>query len=365
MINRLTNLESHSMTRGAEIADDRRQTTISGLLTGASYWIALAVLASFALLVYVILAEINANVRATLPMMIEGTAHRPFQYRMLLPGMVTVMRPYLPLSLAAQLHDNPAIGAALDELGYALDPAAATLYLAGLYVSLLVFALAFYALASDLGYQARIMTVIGVLSILLFFMWAHIYDLPIVAAFTGCLALMRRGWLNAYLAAFVMACLAKETALLLILVYIFTRAIPYRNDGVTWLLLAEQIVLYGLTRAALLLRYAGNPGGVVEWHLPLHLPALGFVPALTVGLALALAGLGWLIWRDHQRKPRFLYLVLSACLPVLAITYLLFGMPFEWRVFLEVWPVALLLAAPAPGERGPVCALAPDLAAIW
>jgi hypothetical protein len=68
-------------------------------------------------------------------------------------------------------------------------------------------------------------------------------------------------------------------------------------------------------------------------------------PALTS--AAWIANLARLVRMDWARKPLVLRGILIAVLPPMVVLFLLFGYPYEWRVFYELLPVVVLLAGPA------------------
>jgi hypothetical protein len=66
--------------------------------------------------------------------------------------------------------------------------------------------------------------------------------------------------------------------------------------------------------------------------------------------AALIANLVRLVWMDWKRKPLVLRGILAGVLPPQVVLFLLFGYPFEWRVFYEILPVVVLLAGPARSQ---------------
>lgn len=174
-----------------------------------------------------------------------------------------------------------------------------------------------------------------VLPIVLLLAHVHIYDgatIALTAATLG--ALLRQRW------AFTLALLAvfalnRETAILVGV----AAAWVARGWRVRLLAVALPIAI----RALIAWRFAGNPGGPVEFH------AADFLLAITHGFdffVFTLSGALMLIANVARRWPA-LHPTLRAgfvfvALPLL-VSYPIIGYPFEFRYFLEVYP--LLVAA--------------------
>jgi hypothetical protein len=173
------------------------------------------------------------------------------------------------------------------------------------------------------------------------FFAGYIYDFPMLFLFTLDLAmLLRRLWL-AYLGVFLLASLNKETSILLTLVFSFHY---WRNleRGIFYRLLAAQLILFIVVKMGLAWIFRANPGSMFEYHLPDQIRAIQSMPGLALFLGLILCGLGVLIARRWLEQPLFLRHALLITIP-LGILYLFFSMPFEPRVFYELYPVVLLM----------------------
>lgn len=167
----------------------------------------------------------------------------------------------------------------------------------------------------------------------------HVYDLTTWAVWAvALLCLYRRQWLR-FTLAYGLACLSKETAVLLIPVaglWMWDYWPRPRLAAVLAMLCLE----WGGLRAAVMWLYRDNPGSIVEWHLADQvqmIPAILFVVAVLIGIVI-------LTW-PHQ--PKFLYCVL-ALFPVLLGMHLVWGYPGEIRVFGEIYPALALLLINTP-----------------
>lgn len=281
--------------------------------------------------------------RFGLEIMIKGTAHKPFVYRVLMPSLIRIASIFHP--------PTPKIYASV--LMY--------LFLVGF-----VFSFRFLADAFLHYKQNSMMISLASFSALVLlrlpYPYAHLYDFATLCLFTLGLALMvRHKWL-AFLLIYLLGCLNKETTLLLTVAFTayFYRRIP--NRAFLTLLLA-QIVIFVVIRIWITWQYRGNPGSTLEFNLSRHLAAMTLLPVFTVVYSF-MGSLGlWAILRKWGPKPIFLKQTLLSTLPILVVLYFLFGSPFEFRVFYEVLPVAFLLVMPVlpPNKRcsRPGCARTP------
>ncbi len=180
-----------------------------------------------------------------------------------------------------------------------------------------------------------------------------VYDFTTLFLFTLELALMARQKWRWYFCVFPFACANRETTILLCLtfcLYFFKRM--ERRSFVR--LLAAQGAIYLSIRGWLLLQFRNNPGGLLEWHLPEQIHVLGLLAASLIRLSptailaasFLLAGfvILFLTFYRWQAKPPFLRDALVTTLPPLLVLYIPFGIPFEIRVFYEVYPVIFLLS---------------------
>lgn len=263
--------------------------------------------------------------RLALSTLIDGTAHRPFVYRVLVPTLIGWAQRAVPLP--------------------------APILAAGLIVaSFYGFVLAFRSLASTRWSDPDALDVasFGAVVCLTPFLLTsrHVYDLPALFLFTLGLRLqVARNW-RWYFVIFALACLNKETAILLTVIDVVSDAANWRRIGF-WRRAGAQALIFGLIRLCVMWRFASNPGVSVEPHLADHLLALQVAP-LMVGvfalggvLALGMAMAGW-----HDAPP-WLRRGTLAVVPLLLGAFFAWGYPFEIRNLLEAYPLIVLLALPA------------------
>ncbi len=313
---------------------------------------------AIALFFFVYFSNVNDNPRAKLPAMVYGTAHRPFVYRVLVPGIIRTATMLIPEQARDWLNHEAetaplareALSAFHTETAYAVE---SFLALVLLYLPLVAFVYAFrYLLTGVLSAPARtvdLLPPLAVLALIPCFFYGYIYDFATLFLSTLGLALLARARWRAFLVVFLLACLNKETAILLTLVYV----VHYWRDGrlprpLYWGLAAAQVALYGAIRLLLAWAFAGNPGTLVEFNLVKHLLAYVRVPLVAVLSALVLAGILFLMFHRWREKPRFLLHSTVILVPLFAL-YLLFGWAYEFRTFYEVYPAIVLLCAQTVG----------------
>jgi len=279
--------------------------------------------------------------------MVYGTAHKPFVYRALLPQTVRVVTRLVPPSVGEWAIAAPWIGETIArfDLGESY-PVEGLLMIVGIAAFLAAYPLALLSLA-----QATIpkldspWTAVVALLLLPFSLFkGQFYDLPQLTLFTLSLALLAQAKWRPYLVGLFFTSLNKETSVFLVVVFVlyyWERMERFQF----WKLLGAQCLIYGAIRAWLTWAFWDNPGAPLEWHLFDHfyspnemawLFAWMSLPVLC--LAAALVAYRW------QDKPLFLRRAVLLIVP-LAVLYLLFGFPFEFRTMLEVYSPAFLLAA--------------------
>ena len=249
--------------------------------------------------------------------MLAWTANRPFCYRVLTTAMID--------GLARLVGQTPAI--------MLVQFAACT----GL--SVLLWELAALVRRRWLAWAVSLLA-IGPLT----WQMVHVYDMPVMALWTLALLLMvRRRW--AWLCpVFILACLAKETAALMVLVFAavaWGRMERRKLFGMAGGLAAIWVVI----RLALVYLFIGHGGQDIQPNLPYQLPYLPIYAVITLAVGLVL-------WRSRGAQPEALRRAVLI-LPVFAGLYLVGGIPGEVRVFAELFPVLTLMlvqALPAPGS---------------
>jgi len=296
------------------------------------FWIPLIVISSMFFAVYIKDFPWN-DPRFGLADMINGTAHKPFIYRVLVPSLIKIALSIYPLR--AQFYASILM-----------------------YIFLVGFGLSFRFLVETFReYDNNSITIsLAVLPALFLlrlpYPYAQVYDLATLCLFTLGLALMARNKWPAFAIVYFLGCLNKETAILLSVVFIiyFHR----RITGHFFLrLLLTQVVIYGVIRIWLMWQYRNNPGDTVEFNLSRHMIAMALLPVFTTVYSIFGALGFWIIFRKWESKPLFLRQTAVSVFPLLLVLYLLFGSPFEFRVFYEIFPVMFLLTMPVSMKPSP------------
>jgi hypothetical protein len=175
----------------------------------------------------------------------------------------------------------------------------------------------------------------------------QIYDFTTLWLFALAFALIARGRWPAFATLFPFACLNKETAILLTLVFVVHQYMsPTQISSVAFRrLLAYQIAVFLIVRAAVVYTFRDNPGGTVEFHLFGHNWQVLLHPTwMSKRLLLLLGAAGVGVWGWRQ-KPALLRNALLALGPTLLLMGLTVGQLDEIRAYYEVYPIVVLLFA--------------------
>lgn len=298
-------------------------------------------------------------------------AHRPFAFRVLTPAAINAVTSVTPPWLLKELaeldqgrvqEDHPVLSAQR-RFGWGVDPLPQT-YVAYLMLWPVVFLLllALRELTRVQGcFSAAFVDVAPAIGLLLlpltFSRGGYVYDFTELLLVTACLGLLlQRRWIP-YYACFALACLNKETAILLVL-YCAT-LLPGRlsHRG-----LAGHVGLHALLGAPILvwqrLAFAGNEGAGAEFQLGDNLrflaspepwlrfwepygPLLAFPGPFNVISIVLFGAAVFLFWGDKPRHLRLAFLLMTSGLLALLV---LFGNYDEVRNLSLAFPVAYLLA---------------------
>ena len=280
--------------------------------------------------------------------MVYGQAHRPFVKRQLVPSIVRVGTAAMPDGLRESLEASFEASPWVRRMGwpnafateYALIVAFMYLCLIGFLSQLQRFLRQCLQVSSRFAHGVVVLVGLGLP--ICYKAIFQIYDFAQLFLFTSCLLLMLRGRWGLYYLVFLLACVNKETSLLLPVIlgaWLGRRCMERR-----WLLhLGSQLAIGLAIALALAWRYRDNPGTDLEWHLfhnlTLSWNALGWLRLSILCLAVPLA-----LWQA-RRASRFLrsgFIVTFA--PLLSLT-LFFGLVDELRDYFEALPftVALIL----------------------
>jgi hypothetical protein len=282
--------------------------------------------------------------------LVEGTAHKPFVYRALLPAVVRAASAAVPRgaqeACARAVERQPQAAEVFE--GFHWETAAAFQYLvACLLMGACFLGFGHYAgrLAAHLAglpETGKVPLLLGTGALLglppLFTYASYPYDPPQLFLFTLALHSLAVGRLRRFGAAFAACCFNKETAVLLIPVFGLLsptrRSDPARHRAAVIAL----VVAFVAVKAFLTWTFHANGGSFVELH-PRH-NVLRLLRGWSFADLLVVTVLGTLVLFRWREKPRFLRVSLPWVLVPLASLALFLGYVDEWRGYFEAYPLA-------------------------
>jgi hypothetical protein len=293
----------------------------------------------------------NGDPRSKLSALIDGTAHRPFVQRVLVPVLTRVIQQSIPesweQSLSSALVQQPKIHREMQRLGW--EEEAVVYYLIALTISFLFLLFFIYTLRSIMrrlyNTEDWIGTCVPILVMMGLPMFFHagtryIYDFPALALFTlGFLYLIQGKW-PAYYFIFFVGLVNKETTALLVFLFILFYYKRYSRDQF-WAHCFAQCALALVVRGLLSWIFRNNPGSNIEFHLFANIRYLSdmWTPEhVAVWFSVVL-----LVFIDFENKPLALRKGLLLIAPFLSLM-LLFGCMGELRALYEIYPIIMLLA---------------------
>lgn len=320
---------------------------------------------------FISFSGINNNDRAGFSDMIYGEAHRPFVTRVLVPWLTRGTTALLPESARdaamAAADSSDILASLLQKYKAPRDLALEGLISIGWQlVSVLGFAFTLRSLIGKVyqspGYFPELVTIGGLAGLAPMLLFGYIYDLPNLFLTTLGLFCIVSRWKIRYLIVFTLALFNKETALVLIvpavlLVWDWPR--PALSKIVTGVLV--QIAIFVAVRVPVNLLYRDNQGGAAEYHLPDHLDVSLSYPVIGVVSVLAAIGMLWVIFHGWRQKPAAAVLGVLPGLGLLVL-FVIGGIPFEVRVFYEVYTAGFLcILATITGRRTPLVSRIPTM----
>ncbi len=320
-------LAAHNKRDSALIASLAR---IDPSSTAYRAMLAVLLIATVALIFYFYMSlfEWEPNPWHGLSYMLNGTAWKPYVTRALIPLITRLVISVVPIQ--PEFVITALMFLSLVGFAYAFRYLLATFWDAGV----LLDGLSLFAVVALLPLMATFSR--------------QMYDFTTLFFFTLGLGLLARRRWRWFLAIFPLACLNRETTFLLSFVFA-VHFYPRVERQFLVKMLAAQAFIFIAIRAPLLWLFKDNPGNAVEVFLPVQLyvlsqifafSAIGLLALLFVICGLALLALMLYRWNE---KPLFLRQAAMVVVPLLVISYLLFGLPFEIRVFYEAYPVVFPL----------------------
>lgn len=296
--------------------------------------------------------SINSLYLARFMEMVSGTAHRPYVERVLVPGGIRVVSALTPAPVREGFNHvairSEFIREWCDAQGWERDHLYEySIAVVILYACIWGFLIALASLARAV-YQApaAFASVVCAASLVIlpaFMKYTnYIYDPATLFLFTLGLALMARRRWRAYFIVYTLACLNKETTILLALVF----GLVYVREGLmearlAWRMLGAQVAIFVAIKGALAFVFRHNPGSVVERHLT-HNVALMKDPSFPLWVAF-FGGVALLLFYRWKSKPLFLRRGLLILVPLVVLTFFL-GQLDEIRDYYEAFPIMALLA---------------------
>ncbi|MFH2029337.1 MAG: hypothetical protein ABIJ40_01765 [Bacteroidota bacterium] len=307
-----------------------------------SLWIVLLIVSTMVLGSF-IQTNIDGYERAMFKEMINGTAHKPFIYRALVPIIIKSTSLLIPENVKEGINvwgkENINY---LTKEGRDID-LLDLLFAIGLwYVSIICFAFVFQKLAHHFYSQNNkilfILTIIAVAGLPTFFKYySYIYDLTHLSLFTFCLYLLVKANWKLYLLLICVTTLSKETSVLLIMIYyIHYKSILSKSDFNK--IFVAQMVIFIIIKMTLSIYYFNNSGTIVEFQLFHNLKLEPY--SISQFLSFIIIGVG--IAFDWKNKPLFLKNAFYIIIPLLFLTFFL-GYLDEYRDYYEIYPIVLLL----------------------
>lgn len=303
--------------------------------------------------------------------MIDGTAKKPFVYRVLMPTLTRAVVDSTPKSWKEAINYEVQSWVASPKTSYTRqtmpwlvytydvrDPYPRLVCTFLIYLALIGYAVVLYRLAAVLvpGDEPlrRFAPIFGMLAISAFSKpWQYIYDIPVLFLSASCFYFLYISRIKPYLVCFVLACLNRETSIFILLFFaIWSYGRMPRTSFIA--LCAVQAVLYVFIKIALTYAYMDNSGDFLEYNLSRVLRLDIFERADHMRI-FVVCGLFFLLTYRWKDKPLFLRTGLFV-LPVMYVGYFFYGNGGEYRVFFDIMPLLVLLTThtltEAAGFRG-------------
>lgn len=283
------------------------------------YMLAMMMLSTLVFAFYIHLA--TQNHFSYLEPMLNGTAARPYVYRVLVPFTIQI------------------ISGLLDVLPFFI--AIIIMYMSLLGFSWSIMELAKIYLPLQHSLPLTLLAPIGLVPFLI--EQRHIYDFTTLFLFTLALYFLSKDDFNKYIATFFLATLSKETSLFLVVFFIMQ--FQWKSNERLKKLLIIQIVIYILIRVILIVTFKDNPGSLMEFHLYDHLNMYREQPLSAILLFITIIFITVIGVVRTNNKTNFIRNSLIAIGGPILILYFPFGVPFETRIFLEAYPSIFLIFA--------------------
>ncbi|SFV33383.1 hypothetical protein [Hyphomicrobium facile] len=284
--------------------------------------------------------------RVTLDMYLDGEAHRPFAYRVLVPTVIRELDNITPSFVSSQLDQIATKLEASTSVAAGItnkNPRAILWLGLILTVSLVGYVVAGHRLYSELFPGSASLACLGTLQLAIIVPFlgqklGHVYDFTVLFFMMMLLLAMRLGNRPLYIAVFALACLNKETAILAVFAYgaVYWGKIPFRR----WIFdISCQLLVFAITYGMARWIFRDNPGaGMTPWlsdQLPYYRDHIGrFFVFAALGV--------WLVFRLPE-CPSFLRRAAVAMIAPQVVLVLLGAKPGEVRNLYEILPIVSIV----------------------
>lgn len=279
--------------------------------------------------------------------LIKGSANKPYVTRLLLPQFINVICGATPQMIQNSITDfgtdNSRIKVIFDKLGWETEYFYQ--YMLALLLMLTCFIGVAYVGPEFLIITSRVANTFLNKMLLLFltlllmpglFKYAsYLYDPPQLFLFVSCLYFLVSNQPKRFLIIFLLLCINKETAIVLIplFVIIFYKKMERKKFLIYFVSLC---VIYCLTRTVISLIFINNGGSFLEFHLMDHNRLIiqsgwNFQDVFFVGLMIFFTVFKW------KEKHCFLKTSFMYTFIPLASLAVFFGYVDEWRMYYEVY----------------------------
>ena len=314
-----------------------------------TYYLITAFISFCVLMIFVIKPGINHDQHSKFEDMIYGKAWKPFVYRTLLPTTIRVLSAPVPQvirkSLSEMVDESETFRDIFEKLNWEKNLFVEyTFAMFLMFLSLMGFSIAirylftlFYNASSVFADFISILALLGLPT--MFQYTSFLYDFPTLFLYTfGLILLYKQDWKN-FLILYPIACLNKETTILLTVIFFIYYRPRLRTDHFYKLLLI-QLTMFVIIKVILFILFKSNPGTFVEFHLVDH--NLGLLTGYSLTLAFTVFSLIMLTYYKWKEKPQFIKISLWTIVPLLILTLFL-GYLDELRDYYEVYASVIIL----------------------
>lgn len=281
----------------------------------------------------------NGDPRATIAMMVDGTAALPYVGRVLIPQSVHVLSMLIP----------PEYQSALVTINQWVRCYPEGKNFAEIMVSLFAYGFAFsyalilYALAKNLLPQERlgalVVPVISLLMVSAINYNMRLYDFSTLFLMTGCYYfLVKQAWWR-FLCCFALALLNKESTVFIMVLYaVWARDKMSRRAYVFFGV--AQLALAVLIKGIIQWSFRNNPGVFLEFNWRLQMDY--FLNPLWPHNYVSILAFVLMLLYGWKNKPIFLKQAVLMLFPM-SVAFFFVGYPGEFRVFYDIFPIFALL----------------------